>query len=367
MQKEKTTRPKLSLSFELSRSHLIQLNSAKISADETVLEEIVKPKLKTKKSDDEDGEDSEATEEGEAKSSEEDGSEDKKDQEESDASESSDEKEATSSDDSTAEDENGESEEEKEYKEVIVPHTFDVDKIEETYFGARLLSKEQKQDAKKRIKALDQRDKDKIMADEAKNTYESLIYELRDWLREESNWIYVDEDERQSLLTMLDEGEEWLYDEGANVSHTKYQEKSYELTAEQTKLNKRKDEYQNRLDKIPKIIEALEESKSKAHMIREGMPWVSEQEQQDLIEKVEEMRDWIEKQTREQAKLTLMDEPAFTMEEVDKKMKKVTDFAKKIFGKKKPKEKKSKKEEKAEEEEEEKKKSEEGKGDGATK
>lgn len=38
--------------------------------------------------------------------------------------------------------------------------------------------------------------------------------------------------------------------------------------------------------------------------------------------------------------MTLMDEPAFTMEEVEKKMKKVSDLAKKIFGKKKPKEKK---------------------------
>lgn len=58
------------------------------------------------------------------------------------------------------------------------------------------------------------------------------------------------------------------------------------------------------------------------------------------------MLDWIEKMKREQAALNLMDEPAFTMEDVEKKMKKVTDFAKKIFGKKKPKEKKEKKVEK---------------------
>ena len=89
----------------------------------------------------------------------------------------------------------------------------------------------------------------------------------------------MDEDEQQALLTKLDEGEEWLYDDGANVSHTKYQEKSYELTVEQTKLFKRKTEYQNRLEKLPQYVEALEESKSKAHMIREGMPWVTEQEQ----------------------------------------------------------------------------------------
>ena len=295
MQKETTTRPKLSLSFELSRSHLIQLNSAKIAADETVMEEIEKPKLKTKKGDDDT---KEATDAGEEKASEEEGSDDKKEGDSEAAADSeaaSEEKETTASDEPASEDDSAESEEEKEYREVIVPHTFDVDKIEETNVGARLLSKDQKQEAKKRIKALDQRDKDKNMADEAKNAYESLIYALRDWLREESNLIYVDEDERLSLLTKLDEGEEWLYDDGSNVSYTKYQEKSYELTVEQTKFNKRKEEYEKRLKLLPQIIEGLDESKSKAHMIREGMPWVTEQEQKDLVEKVEDMREWIDK------------------------------------------------------------------------
>lgn len=52
--------------------------------------------------------------------------------------------------------------------------------------------------------------------------------------------------------------------------------------------------------------------------------------------------------------MTLMDEPAFTMDQVDKEMAKVTKLAKKIFGKKKPKEKKEKVEVKADEEEKEK-------------
>ena len=72
------------------------------------------------------------------------------------------------------------------------------------------------------------------------------------------------------------------------------------------------------------------------------MPWVSEQEQNDLVDKVNEMRDWIDKKMDEQNKLTLMEDPAFSMDEVDKEMAKVTKLAKKIFGKKKPKEKKEK-------------------------
>jgi len=34
-------------------------------------------------------------------------------------------------------------------------------------------------------------------------------------------------------------------------------------------------------------------------MLRENMPWVTEQEQQDLIEKVTETMEWIEKKMEE--------------------------------------------------------------------
>ena len=56
MQKETTTKPKISLSFEYSRSQLFQLLSAKVNVEETVLEE-VEPELKIdvkKPSDDDD-------------------------------------------------------------------------------------------------------------------------------------------------------------------------------------------------------------------------------------------------------------------------------------------------------------------------
>ena len=138
MQKESTTRPKLSLSFELSRSHLIQLLSAKISADETVMEEIVPPKLEkkeTEKKEEEDG-DAEEKESGEEGASSEDAEEKPETTESEDGAEA--EAEAGDGDSESTE----EPEVEKEYKEVIVPHSFNVDKIDEFSIGARLLNKD---------------------------------------------------------------------------------------------------------------------------------------------------------------------------------------------------------------------------------
>ena len=148
MQKESTTRPKLSLSFELSRSHLIQLLSAKISADETVMEEIVPPKLEKKETEKKEEEDVKA-EENES-SEEAASSEDAEEKPEAASSEDAEEKPETTESEGGVEAEAGdgdsesteEPEVEKEYKEVIVPHSFNVDKIDEFSIGARLLNKD---------------------------------------------------------------------------------------------------------------------------------------------------------------------------------------------------------------------------------
>jgi len=91
--------------------------------------------------------------------------------------------------------------------------------------------------------------------------------------------------------------------------------------------------------------------RASAHTIVESQPWITEQEQQDLVAKLDETRDWIEGKVQEQEKLSLQDDPAFSHDEVEKEMAKLQKFAKKIFGKKKPIEKKPKKVETAKEEE----------------
>jgi hypothetical protein len=48
--------------------------------------------------------------------------------------------------------------------------------------------------AKNRMKWYKDRDEDKIKTDEAKNEFESLVYQFRSWLREEDNEPYVEEE-----------------------------------------------------------------------------------------------------------------------------------------------------------------------------
>ena len=75
---------------------------------------------------------------------------------------------------------------------------------------------------------------------------------------------------------------------------------------------------------LVEIIDGLRETKTRALEIRESMPWVTEGEQQDLLEKVDETLSWIEGEVEKQEQEgSLTEEPLFTQDKVEQKMKKL--------------------------------------------
>jgi len=84
--------------------------------------------------------------------------------------------------------------------------------------------------ARGRLKWYEQRDSDKIKRDIAMNGFESMIYKLREWLRDEEHFDYVEEEKREALIEYLTEQEDWLYDDGANQNYSVYQKMDKNLT-----------------------------------------------------------------------------------------------------------------------------------------
>lgn len=117
---------------------------------------------------------------------------------------------------------------------------------EETRHNARILNSDQIAAAKKRIKALEKRDDEKKLTDEAKNSFESLIYEFRGFLRDDDCQEFVSESDRESLIQKTEDSEEWLYEDGSNVGYKVYQEKHYDLLADYSKIKNRKEQYEER-------------------------------------------------------------------------------------------------------------------------
>ena len=120
-----------------------------------------------------------------------------------------------------------------------------------------LLTEEQKKDAKARIKALEKRDSDKMKTDEAKNTYESLIYEFRGWLNEDENMDFVTSADQETYMVKCNEAEDWLYEDGAEAGYKDYQTKTYDLKAPFSKFKNRKIEHTSRTKLVSEMTEAL--------------------------------------------------------------------------------------------------------------
>jgi len=92
------------------------------------------------------------------------------------------------------------------------------------------MSEDQLRVGKARMKWYNTRDQEKIKTDIAKNDFESMIYKLKDFLREDDNFPYVEEEVRDEYMEKLTEMEDWLYEDGSDLNHTVYNNKAKNLT-----------------------------------------------------------------------------------------------------------------------------------------
>jgi len=113
------------------------------------------------------------------------------------------------------------------------------------------MTEDQVRQGRSRLKWYKQRDEDKIKTDIAKNDFESMIYKLKDFLREEDNEPYVKEDKRDTYMESLTEMEDWLYEDGADQNYTVYNAKAKNLTDDYNVYYAIKSEHESR----PEILE----------------------------------------------------------------------------------------------------------------
>jgi molecular chaperone DnaK (HSP70) len=145
LKKENVTRPRVSLSFELSRSGILLLNKAEAKVEETYY--VDPPQNKTKKS------------KG--------GNETAAEANTTEANETEVEKPP------------------KVQKKRSIPYS--LNRIDKVTYGPASLNKEQIQKAKDRLRWFERRDEERARTDKAKNDFESIIYAMRSWISDYSD------------------------------------------------------------------------------------------------------------------------------------------------------------------------------------
>jgi len=199
------------------------------------------------------------------------------------------------------------------------------------------------------------KDKERIMLEESRNKVESYIYFIKNKMSDDEEEIakVTTEEQRESILSMAMEAEDWLYYEGYDADLATCEDKYAELSEPAEAIFFRQKEMTARPAAIADIRVKLSKTEDLMKKWEEEKPQVTEEERTDVLAKVEDVRKWIADKEELQEITDPSETPAFTSEEVPLQLKSIETTLSKLSRKPKPKPKEEPKNETETESEEE--------------
>lgn len=182
----------------------------------------------------------------------------------------------------------------------------------------RPYSEEIMAESKAKLDELARIDKERMMLEEIRNTYESYIYLIKNKLSDFEDEIAAisTEEQREALLKSASEAEDWMYDEGYDADLETYKKKYEELSAPAEKVFFRMTEVSAREEAVQELSKKLDKVEALMEKWVTSMPQVTEEERGEVIAKVNEIRAWITEKTEAQAAADPTTDPVFTSAEV---------------------------------------------------
>jgi hypoxia up-regulated 1 len=183
------------------------------------------------------------------------------------------------------------------------------------------------------------KDKERMMLEEAKNKVEAYMYFIRNKLDDDEEALkkVSTEEEREKARQLADAASDWLDDEGYNADLPTMIAKYEEISGPFEKILFRHKESTARPEAIKQLQQKLDEVEALIGKWVTTKPQVTEEERNEVIEKVEEVRKWINQKEDEQAKKGSNDDPVYTSAEVPGQIKRVEALVLRLSRKPKPK------------------------------
>lgn len=342
-EKDPDLKPKVSLQFELDGSGLTRLVKAEAVVEETVMVmeevEVDDDEEEEEAASDDKKEDEEAKSDEPAAEEKQDESEEKKEEAESA------EKEGEEKTGDTKEDGAEKKEEPKKKKKKTIQvekekkkkHTRTL-KVAKYHVGPiQPYSAEIMAESQAKLDTLAEADKARLLLEEAKNKVESYIYHIRNKLIDDEEEIgkVTSEEQREALRQSTEDAEEWMWD--AEDDLKTWEDKYTELSEPAEKAFFRMAELAAR----PKAIEALTTKLGKIEDLMKkwetSMEHITEEERQEVLDKVQDVRAWIEEKVKAQEEADPTGDAVFTSEEVPGQTKKIEGIVARLMKKPKPK------------------------------
>jgi hypoxia up-regulated 1 len=224
----------------------------------------------------------------------------------------------------------------------------------ETYYVGKVqpLSEALVQEYKGNLAELARRDNERIALEEAKNKLESYFYLINNRLMDDEDNIakISTAEQREELSTLSREAEEWLFDEGDKATLEALKSKLEVLMVPAEKVWFRLKESKARPAAVKAMREKLTSIEENFTKWVSEMTHITEEEQSDVLEKIEGVRKWLSDKEGEQDEKAPHEDPVFASDEVPLQIQPIQKLVAKLSKKPLPKVKKNATEEKVAEE-----------------
>lgn len=165
--------------------------------------------------------------------------------------------------------------------------------VRTTLYGPQPMTKQEKKSAKELFETFEERDKATKKLEEMRNTYETLIYNSRDWINNDDNdKFFVDSKEKSSFLDLIDAEEEWMDNYGYDETLPVYKERKAELDTEVKKFKRRKTVRNAVSKELKNFLKKIEEIESKFNKYIRLKTWLSDEVVEEFETYLEGEREW---------------------------------------------------------------------------
>lgn len=188
------------------------------------------------------------------------------------------------------------------------------------------------------LRDLDHKDMVRKEKEEEKNTLESFIYAVKNKMMdaEEAVAEVTTEEQREELSTELTDTEDWLYDEGDDVDAVTYRKRKNKIADMNDAIMLRVSEMTDRPAAVEVAHELLANFTGVVKRWEEEKPQITEEERQEVTDKITKIHDWLDEKEAEQAALSAHDVPAFTSAQVPPKFKSLQSMVSRLAKRPKP-------------------------------
>ena len=212
--------------------------------------------------------------------------------------------------------------------------------VETTYVGrVRPHSEEQLAASKAKLLEMAEKDKERMMLEESRNKVESYIYHIKNTIsdREEELKLVSTEEQREEAMKLALDAQEWMDDDGYGADFATMEDKYASLAGPFEMIMLRLKEKDDRPAAVAALNKKLTEVESLLVKWETSKPQITEEERNSVVEKIEEVRKWIEDKEKEQSAKKSHEDPAFLSADVPAQIKPVETLVMKLSKKPKPK------------------------------